>query len=207
MLETYVKMVGDTAFGVVCQGEAVVASNFGTDAADVLKSFQRMFPSEAPLRVAPEPSAFAQKATSVVEGIYDGKGASESTSLNLERFAPYTQRVLRAVSRVPVGYVVSYGGVADAVGGGARAVGNAMANNCFAPLVPCHRVVTSSLGLGGYGGGGNCGGLRVKFEFLKREKRGYTEPKDVSTEGGLMRVFPVEFVLAKLEKSAVWSHV
>jgi O-6-methylguanine DNA methyltransferase len=206
MLDAYVEMAADTAFGVVYEGESIFASNFGTDKADVLQSFQRMFPAEA-LRAATTPSPFAQKAVAVVRGIYEGKRANQPVPLNMERFAPYTQKVLRAVSRVPLGYVVSYGGVADAVGGGARAVGNAMANNCFAPLVPCHRVVTSNLGLGGYGGGGNCGGLRVKFEFLKREKRGYTEPKDVSTEGGLMRVFPLEFVLAKLEKPAVWKRV
>jgi O-6-methylguanine DNA methyltransferase len=207
MFEAYVEMAGDTAFGVVCKGEAVFASNFGTDKANVLQSFGRMFPSEAPLHVAKEPSQFAKKAVDTVRDVFEGKGGSQPVALNLERFAPYTQRVLRAVSRVPVGYVVSYGGVAEAVGGGARAVGNAMATNCFAPLVPCHRVVTSSLGLGGYGGGGNCGGLKVKFEFLKREKRGYTEARDVSTDGGLMRFFPVEFVLAKLEKSAVWKHI
>jgi methylated-DNA-[protein]-cysteine S-methyltransferase len=206
MLEAYVEVMGNIAFGVVCENEAVCASNFGIDEADVLQSFQRMF-SLGAMQVATKPSSFAEKAVNEVRNVYEGKGVSQSVPLNLTRFAPYTQRVLRAVSRVPVGYVVSYGGVAQAVGGGARAVGNAMATNCFAPLVPCHRVVTSSLGLGGYGGAGNCGGLRVKFEFLKREKRGYSQPKDVSTEGGLMRVFPVEFVLTKLEKSAIWKHI
>jgi hypothetical protein len=72
-----------------------------------------------------------------------------------------------------------------------------MATNCFAPLVPCHRVVTASLGLGGYGGG-----LRTKYEFLKREKRGFKEEKQISLEGGILRVFPVEFVLRKFEKAA-----
>jgi hypothetical protein len=71
-----------------------------------------------------------------------------------------------------------------------------MANNAFAPIVPCHRVVTSSLGLGGYGGGG----LRVKYEFLKREKRGYNEPSEVLAEGQVLKVFPVEFVLQKLDR-------
>jgi len=39
-----------------------------------------------------------------------------------------------------------------------------MANNCFAPLVPCHRVVKSDFTLGGYGGG-----LKVKIALLKKE--------------------------------------
>jgi methylated-DNA-[protein]-cysteine S-methyltransferase len=194
MLETYVKTVGDNAFGVVCQAEAVYASNFGVDAKEVLQSFGRMFPLGV-LYVTVEPSAFANKAVSIMRGIQEGKGAGEPVPLALDRFPSYTQRVLKAVSRIPVGFVASYGGVADAVGGGARAVGNAMATNCFAPLVPCHRVVTASLGLGGYGGG-----LRVKFELLQRERRGFTEPKDIGVEGGVLKVFPVELVLEKLKK-------
>ena len=195
MLEVHVKTFGDTAFGIVYEGKAVFASNFGVNSEDVLRSFQRMFPIEAPLRVAAEPSAFAQKAVIVMRDIYEGKSTDETVLLELGRFPAYTQRVLKAVSRIPVGYVASYGGIADAVGGGARAVGNVMATNCFAPLVPCHRVVSSSLGLGGYGGG-----LRVKYEFLRREKQGFTEPNQIPIEGGVLRVFPVEFVLRKLEK-------
>ncbi len=105
----------------------------------------------------------------------------------------YTKKVLKATVAIPVGYVTTYGAIAEAVGGGARAVGNAMACNRFAPVVPCHRVVKSDLSLGGYG----AGGLQVKFEFLSREKRGYTEPKTVEVSGGQLKVFPVEHVLAK----------
>ena len=202
MLEAFVQTDGNAAVGIVYEGEEVFGSNFGQNAADILQSFRRMFPSEN-VQVAAKPSPFAKKALSTVRDVYDGKGASELISINVDRFPAFSQRVLRAVARVPVGYVVSYGGVADAVGGGPRAVGNVMAGNCFAPLVPCHRVVTSNLGLGGYGGGG--GSLRTKFEFLKREKHGYKESKDISTEGGLMRVFPVEIVLTKLEKSGIFG--
>jgi O6-methylguanine-DNA--protein-cysteine methyltransferase len=42
-------------------------------------------------------------------------------------------------------------------------VGNVMATNRFAPLVPCHRVV-SSTGIGGYGRD-----VRRKIELLKLE--------------------------------------
>jgi methylated-DNA-[protein]-cysteine S-methyltransferase len=110
----------------------------------------------------------------------------------------YSQRVLQAVSLIPVGYVASYCAVAKAVGGGARAVGNIMASNRFAPLVPCHRVVGSDLGLGGYSGG-----LDAKVKFLQREKRGYTKPRDVTVDGEKkLQVVPVEFVLKKLGKNS-----
>ncbi len=194
-MDVYVRAIGDMTFGVVFKNEMVLGSNFGVNSENVLQSFNQMFPSEAPFKSTPKPTVFAEQVVSTIAGIYAGRGADGLPPLGLDRFPAYTQRVLRAVARIPVGFVASYGGVADAVGGGARAVGNAMANNCFAPLVPCHRVVSASLGLGGYGGG-----LRVKYEFLKREKRGYTEPTQVSTENGNLNVFPVEFVLKKYER-------
>jgi hypothetical protein len=56
-------------------------------------------------------------------------------------------------------------------------------------------VVRGDLGLGGYG----AGGLKVKLEFLRREKRGYSEPKVVEVCGGQLMVFPVEQVLKKYD--------
>ena len=197
MLEIHVDAFANSSVGVICDGQRVYASNFGTNPAEVLESLQRMLPSTVAFRVSPKPSVFAKRALSVIRDICEGKEAVEILPLALERFPTYRQRVLRAVSQIPVGYVASYGGVADAAGGGARAVGNAMATNCLAPLVPCHRVVTSNLGLGGYGGG-----LKVKYDFLVREKRGYAESHEVIFEGRVLRVFPVEFVLRRLEKFA-----
>ncbi len=194
MFELYTKTIGDVTFGVVCEGNRVYASGFWQNPREAL-AYLRHSVSEASTEVLKQPSAFAEKAVSAVCDIYEGKGMPETLELALESYPNYTQRVLRTVYRVPVGYVTSYGAVAAAVGGGPRAVGNVMANNQFWPIVPCHRVVTSGLSLGGYGGGG----LRVKFEFLKREKRGYSEPTEVSTEIRPLRVFPVEFVVQKLD--------
>ena len=89
--------------------------------------------------------------------------------------------------QVPVGYVTTYGAISEAVGGGPRAVGNIMASNPFAPIVPCHRVIKSDFGLGGYG----LGGLKVKAELLAKEKRGFSEAKKI----GQLEVYPVEFAL------------
>jgi O-6-methylguanine DNA methyltransferase len=107
----------------------------------------------------------------------------------------YTRKVLEVASLIPVGYVTSYVSLAKAAGGGPRAVGNVMARNPFAPIVPCHRVVSADLTLGGYGGG-----LDVKIEILKREKRGYKTRREISVGSKKLQVFPVEFVLEKLRK-------
>ena len=201
-MDVYAKNLGGVWFGLACEAQRVVATSFGSDENYVLESLQETMHLNAPLKSASAPSVFAEKAFYAMKSICDGKGTQENVPLSMERLPVYTQRVLRTVSQIPVGYVASYGGVAEAAGGGARAVGNAMANNPFAPIVPCHRVVTSSLGLGGYGGG-----VRMKFEFLKREKRGFTEKREILVDNGVLRVFPVEFVLRKLEKTVVWNSL
>jgi len=75
--------------------------------------------------------------------------------LDLETVAGFTRRVLLADREIPRGSVMTYGGLAAKLGhpGGARAVGNAMAVNPFPLIIPCHRVIHSGGGLGGFGGG------------------------------------------------------
>jgi len=72
--------------------------------------------------------------------------------------------------KIPRGKVTTYGRLARQVGSRrlARAVGNAMARNPLPLVVPCHRVVHSTLRVGKYGGPGS-GGSRVKRELLIRE--------------------------------------
>ncbi len=73
--------------------------------------------------------------------------------------------VLRALLSIPRGRTITYGQLAELAGlpGAARFVGNVMARNRFAPLIPCHRVI-STKGLGGYGLG-----LDLKRKLLRRE--------------------------------------
>jgi O-6-methylguanine DNA methyltransferase len=79
--------------------------------------------------------------------------------------SPFTNAVLSVVRRIPVGYVATYGDVAEAAGrpGAARAVGNIM-RDCRRPDLPCHRVVAAAGKLGGYGGN-----LELKRALLRAE--------------------------------------
>jgi methylated-DNA-[protein]-cysteine S-methyltransferase len=63
--------------------------------------------------------------------------------------------VLQATARIPFGQVSSYAGVAAQAGSprGYRAAGNALGSNPIPIIVPCHRVLHSGGGLGGYTGG------------------------------------------------------
>ena len=67
----------------------------------------------------------------------------------------FGRRVLRATARIPYGGVSSYKQVAAAAGSplGFRAAGNALGSNPIPIVVPCHRVLHSGGGLGGYTGG------------------------------------------------------
>ncbi|WP_105973900.1 methylated-DNA--[protein]-cysteine S-methyltransferase [Streptomyces geranii] len=79
----------------------------------------------------------------------------------------FNRQVLRELaSGVPFGAVVGYGDLAGRVGqpGAAQAVGAAMGANPLPVVVPCHRVVESGGGLGGFGGG-----LETKRKLLALE--------------------------------------
>jgi methylated-DNA-[protein]-cysteine S-methyltransferase len=67
----------------------------------------------------------------------------------------FSRRVLRATARIPYGSVSTYKRVASAAGSprGSRAAGNALGSNPIPIIVPCHRVLHSGGGLGGYTGG------------------------------------------------------
>jgi methylated-DNA-[protein]-cysteine S-methyltransferase len=67
----------------------------------------------------------------------------------------FTRRVLRSTARIPYGSVSSYARIATAAGSprGSRAAGNALGANPLPIVVPCHRVLHSGGGLGGYTGG------------------------------------------------------
>lgn len=60
--------------------------------------------------------------------------------------------VWRALLQIPPGRVVSYGDIATALGNprANRAVGTAVGANPVSVLIPCHRVIRQSGGLGGY---------------------------------------------------------
>ena len=63
--------------------------------------------------------------------------------------------MLQATARIPFGSVSTYKRVATEAGSprGFRAAGNALGANPLPIIVPCHRVLHSTGGLGGYTGG------------------------------------------------------
>jgi methylated-DNA-[protein]-cysteine S-methyltransferase len=73
-------------------------------------------------------------------------------------------------------------------------VGNVMASNPLAPLIPCHRVVRSNYTIGGYGGEVVGPGISMKLTLLQKENRGYKETTKIKVKGTILQLFPASFV-------------
>jgi len=78
----------------------------------------------------------------------------------------FDEKVYEIVSKIPNGKVMTYGGVAEALGnnGLARAVGNSLNRNPNPIKVPCHRVIKSDGRVGEY-----ANGVEKKIRLLKGE--------------------------------------
>ncbi|WP_190220897.1 methylated-DNA--[protein]-cysteine S-methyltransferase [Streptomyces griseosporeus] len=102
-----------------------------------------------------------------VEAYFAGERHSFELPLDWSLISGFNRQVLRELAAgVPFGTVVGYGDLARRVGqpGAAQAVGLAMGANPLPVVVPCHRVVESDGGIGGFGGG-----LETKRKLLALE--------------------------------------
>jgi AraC family transcriptional regulator, regulatory protein of adaptative response / methylated-DNA-[protein]-cysteine methyltransferase len=95
----------------------------------------------------------------------DGDVPARTLPLDVQGTA-FQRRVWQELQRIPLGETRSYAEVAEAVGAprAARAVGSACGRNPVLFVVPCHRVIASDGGLGGYGLG-----LDIKRRLLDSE--------------------------------------
>lgn len=80
----------------------------------------------------------------------------------------FQQSIWEALKRIPAGKTTTYAQIAEAIGRpkAVRAVGTAIGANPIAYLIPCHRVIRSDGGLGGFRWG-----LECKMKMLEWEKK------------------------------------
>ncbi|MDB5827103.1 MAG: cysteine methyltransferase [Variovorax sp.] len=135
------------------------------DAQATRERMQRRFPSldEAP------PSALAQDAIARMQAVL--KGAPDdmlSIELDMRGVPEFNQRVYALARAIPPGHTRTYGELAVALGDKAlaRAVGQALGHNPFAPVVPCHRILAAGNKSGGFSAGG---GAMTKLKMLHLE--------------------------------------
>ena len=97
---------------------------------------------------------------------FDGKLTEFDLPLDWQLTTGFRRKAQRAISRIPYGQTRSYTEIARSAGNerAVRAAGTACGSNPIPIVVPCHRVLRSGGGLGGYGGG-----LPMKQALLKLE--------------------------------------
>ena len=95
--------------------------------------------------------------------------------LDMEGVPPFHQRVYALARHIPPGETLTYGELAHLMGepGAARAVGQALGANPFAPVVPCHRILAAKSGAGGFSAPG---GINTKLRMLLAERARFNGP-------------------------------
>ncbi len=109
-----------------------------------------------------------RQATEELEDYLTGARTFFTVPVDLSRLPAFDRDALQIAALIPYGQVKSYKWIAEQLGSplAARAVGKAMAGNPVPLIVPCHRVVKTDGGLGGYSFG-----LVQKEALLSLERR------------------------------------
>jgi methylated-DNA-[protein]-cysteine S-methyltransferase len=131
------------------------------------------------IRLSKEPAPMAAGAdhpylAQILEHIRTGEGDLRDIPLHLE-LTRFEREVLDLLRTIPPGSTTTYGEIARRLGRpkAARAVGNAVARNPAIIVIPCHRVVPKSGGIGNYSAEG---GAETKRKLLERERAPFVLP-------------------------------
>lgn len=127
---------------------------------------QRRFPAAAEASPPHEVAAIVGRVQRSLAGAPD---PMLDVPLDLGGLPRFQQRVYEVTRAIAPGRTLTYGEVAAAIGepGAARAVGQALGHNPFAPIVPCHRVLAARSGAGGFSAEG---GVVTKLRLLELEQ-------------------------------------
>ncbi|MEE9268233.1 MAG: methylated-DNA--[protein]-cysteine S-methyltransferase [Thermoplasmata archaeon] len=92
--------------------------------------------------------------------------------VDLSGYTPFEVQVLQATRRIPYGEVRSYRDIAETIGNprAYRAVAYTLSKNRSCIVVPCHRVIESSGGLGGFSAGIEWKVNRLQLEGALQEE-------------------------------------
>jgi methylated-DNA-[protein]-cysteine S-methyltransferase len=123
------------------------------DPADEARALEQLATAISP-RVLAAPGRVDQERRELDE-YFAGRRRQFDVPLDWRLTRGFARRVLQATARIPFGQASSYRGVAAEAGSprGYRAAGNALGSNPIPIIVPCHRVLHSGGGIGGYTGG------------------------------------------------------
>jgi methylated-DNA-[protein]-cysteine S-methyltransferase len=159
----------DTAIGrcaIAWGGRGVVAVQLPE--ADEAKTRSRVLWRSPHAREA-SPPPDVQRAIDGIVALLCGE-ASDLTAvvLDMDRVPVFHRRVYEVARTIPPGATLSYGEIAARLGepDAARAVGQALGQNPFVIIVPCHRVLAAGRKIGGFSANG---GITTKLRLLAIE--------------------------------------
>ena len=103
------------------------------------------FPSSAEVDAPPDVQQAMDAVTALLRGTPAEPVDLRNIVLDLEGVPPFHQQVYAVARAIPPGETMTYGDLARQLGdpGAARAVGQALGANPFAPVVPCHRILAA----------------------------------------------------------------
>ena len=159
----------DTVLGPLMMAatvRGVCFAQFGTDAAALLAQLRAEFPQATLIPSAAQSAPDLDAWMAALDTHLSAGGPRPEVQLDL-RGTAFQIRVWRFLLGIPAGQAVSYAELATGIGAprAARAAASACAANRIAVLIPCHRVLRSDGGLGGYRWG-----LERKRTLLARER-------------------------------------
>jgi methylated-DNA-[protein]-cysteine S-methyltransferase len=203
-VDLHVREVAGRWFGFAQAGGALAATTVAETRTQALERLRRSLPSDVACRASDvDPSELVEKTIALLVELEAGREEHKEFSLAVELVGAPLAAILKVAAAIPLGYVTTYGQIADAADAEARDVGSAMARNPLYPIVPCHRVVGAGFALVGYGGSRGAAALRAKLGRLTKEVRGFTAERDVPVDGRPLRVYPVERAIAQAERHGV----
>jgi len=146
---------------IATSAKGLCSVDFGVSEADFIGRLNPLARTER------NPAALASIAEQL-QAYFAGTRLRFDAPLDLDQLTPFQTSVLQTARRIPPGSVWTYGRVARTLGKpqASRAVGQALGRNPVPIVIPCHRVIGSDGGLGGYSGGG---GLESKKFLLQLE--------------------------------------
>jgi methylated-DNA-[protein]-cysteine S-methyltransferase len=115
------------------------------------------------------PSGHIQQVIDGIAGLLRGeKRDFSAVVLDMEGVPQFHQEVYAVARTIPAGATLAYGDIATRLGdrSAARRVGEAMGQNPFPIIVPCHRVLAAGGKVGGFSA---AGGVTTKLRLLEIE--------------------------------------
>lgn len=137
--------------------------------ADDARTVERML-RRCPRATHAQPPPAVRDAIAAIAAMLSGAPLDlADLSLDVRDVAPFDLRVYALARSIPPGQTLTYGELAARLGdpGLARAVGQSLGRNPFAPVVPCHRVLAAGGRIGGFSAEG---GAALKQRMLLAER-------------------------------------